>query len=81
MQRKLTIDIDEHIYEGLSRIVGEQSISQFIENLVRPYVLDSDLDSAYRSMATDKDREADALEWSEALIGDVLTADSDDEAW
>ena len=80
MQRKLVIDIDEDIYEGLYQVVGEQFISQFIENLVRPYVLNSDLESAYRSMAMDKERETDALDWSEALIGDVLTEDSDDEA-
>ena len=81
MQRKLTIDIDEHIYEGLHRVIGEQAISQFIENLVRPYVIESDLESAYRLMADDDEHEAEALEWSEALIGDVLTEDSADEAW
>jgi len=81
MQRKLTINIDEHIYERLNRIIGEQSISQFIENLVRPYVIESDLDAAYQSMAEDESRESEALVWSEALIGDVLVEDSSDEAW
>lgn len=37
---------------------------------------DSDLESAYRAMAADTEREADALDWSNALIGDG-TGDAD----
>jgi hypothetical protein len=33
-----------------------------------------DLASAYQAMATDTERERDALEWSNALIGDVADA-------
>ena len=29
------------------------------------------LDSAYREMAQDDERESEALEWAEAMIGDV----------
>jgi hypothetical protein len=29
------------------------------------------LEAAYREMAADENREAEALEWSEAVIGDV----------
>jgi hypothetical protein len=38
-------------------------MSQFIEDLVRPHVLDSALDDGYRAMAADKDRETDAAQW------------------
>jgi hypothetical protein len=34
-------------------------------------LLDSALDEGYRAMAADKKREAEALEWSNALAGDV----------
>ena len=71
MQKKLTITIDEHVYAGLHHVVGRRHISQFIEALVRPHVLDTDLDSAYAEMAADEVREAEALEWSEAMLGDV----------
>jgi predicted CopG family antitoxin len=71
MQKKLTITIDEQVYEGLQTIVGRGKISQFIEVLVRPHVLNEDLESAYKEMAQDEAREAEALEWSEATIGDV----------
>lgn len=76
MSKKLTITLDEAVYDGLYRVVGPRRISQFIERLVRPHVLD--LDAAYAAMAEDEDREAEALAWSEALVGD--TAGGDDEA-
>jgi len=71
MQKKLTITIDEKVYKGLHTIVGPGNISQFIESLVRPHVVDQDLESAYKQMGEDEFREAEALEWSEGTIGDV----------
>jgi predicted CopG family antitoxin len=71
MQKKLTITVDERVYEGLHKVVGRRRISRFIENLVRPYVLRRDLEAAYQQMSQDEVREAEALEWSEATIGDV----------
>ncbi|HDM76894.1 MAG TPA: addiction module antitoxin [Deltaproteobacteria bacterium] len=71
MQKKLTITIDEQVYEGLYAVIGRRRISRFIEDLVRPYVLYQELEAAYRQMAQDEEREAEALEWAEATIGDV----------
>lgn len=71
MTKKLTITIDEEIYEGLYRRVGRRKISKFLENLARPHVVDADLEDAYRDMAADEARDAEAEEWSEILIGDV----------
>ena len=76
MQKKLTITIDEKVYEGLHTVIGPRRISRFIEDLVQPYVLAPDLDAAYRDMAMNEAREAEALEWANATIGDV-----GDEAW
>jgi predicted CopG family antitoxin len=76
MQKKLTISIDEDVYEGLYEVIGPRRISRFIEDLVRPYILYPDLDAAYQEMAQDQEREAAALEWAEALVGDT-----GDEAW
>ena len=75
MPKKLTLTIDEEIYDGLYRVVGARRISQFIEKLVRPHVLD--LDSAYAEMAREEDRESDALLWSETLIHDTLGGDDE----
>jgi hypothetical protein len=71
MQKKLTITLDERVYEGLHAVVGRRRISRFIEGLVRPYVIGKDLEAAYRQMATDEAREAEALEWAESTVGDV----------
>jgi hypothetical protein len=71
MQKKLTITVDEGVYEGLYKFVGRRRISQFSEDLVRPHVLNRNPEAAYKEMAQDRQREAEALEWSEALIGDI----------
>ena len=71
MQKKLTITVDEKVYDGLHAVIGRRRISQFIESLVRPHVINQELDAAYRQMAQDEAREAEALEWAEATIGDV----------
>lgn len=71
MHRKMTITLDEEVYEGLYRHVGRRRMSQFIEDLVRPHVLDTALDAGYRAMAADETREAEARAWCNALAGDV----------
>ena len=68
MRKRLTITLDEQVYEGLHRVIGRRRISQFIESLVRPHVMDSDLETAYAQMAQDEAREAEALEWAEAMV-------------
>ena len=72
MQKKLTISIDEEVYTGLHNIIGNRKISKFVEDLVRPYVIKSELESAYEQMAKDKVREREALEWAEATCGDSV---------
>jgi predicted CopG family antitoxin len=71
MQKKLTITIDERVYAGLHTVVGRRRISRFIESLVRPHVIGKDLEVAYKQMAQEEAREAEALEWTEATAGDV----------
>jgi hypothetical protein len=71
MQKKLTITLDERVYRGLHKVVGRRKISRFIEGLVRPHVMSKELDLAYREMARDESREAEALESSEATVGDA----------
>jgi len=70
MQKKLTITIDEDIYKGLRSVVGPGKISRFIQELVRPHVIEPELESQYLAMSMDEVRENEALDWSEALIKD-----------
>jgi len=72
MQKKLTITINEEVYLGLHKVIGPRKISKFVEELVRPHVIKHELESAYKKMANDKVREKEALEWSEAVLGDIV---------
>jgi predicted CopG family antitoxin len=74
MQKKLTITLDETVYDGLHRVIGRRRISRFIEELVRPYILAQELEAAYQHMAQDETREAEALAWSETTVSDVSDA-------
>ncbi len=81
MRRKLTITVDEEVYEGLRRVVRPRHISRFLEALARPHVVLADVDAAYAAMAADEAREKDALEWAEATAGDIGGSEGDsDEA-
>jgi hypothetical protein len=71
MQKKLTTTINQRVYDSLHAAIGRRRISRFIENLVRPHVVGAALDEAYRQMAADESREAEALDWAEDTIGHV----------
>ena len=74
MHKKLTIILDERVYEGLHTVIGRRKVSQFIESLVRPHVVDVDIEEGYKLMAQDEAQESNALEWTAATIGDVAEA-------
>lgn len=74
MHRKMTITLDEAVYEGLYRKVGKRRMSQFIEDLLRPHVVDTSLDAGYQAMAADQERETEAQEWCNALSQHVANA-------
>ena len=71
MHKKLTITIDEDVYEGLYKTIGPRKISRFVQELVRPHVVRPNLESLYADMAKDKKREKEAIEWAEATFKDV----------
>jgi hypothetical protein len=76
VSRKLTILLDDRIYDRLHAAAGKRRVGRFVEQLVRDRLLDEDLDGAYAALAAEEEREAEALEWADATLGDV-----DDEAW
>jgi predicted CopG family antitoxin len=71
MQKKLTLTIDENVYEGLRKNIGPRKISKFIEELVKPHVIRPNLESAYEEMARDRKREKEATEWAEIMFKDI----------
>lgn len=73
--KKLTITVDDDVYAGLQAQIGPGRISRFVNDLVRPFVDEASLESGYREMAADREREREADEWCEGLIGDVVVDD------
>ena len=74
MQKRMTITLDETVYDGLMRVVGRGKVSQFFESLARPHVLDASMDDGYRAMSNDTQREAEVSEWINGLIVDTANA-------
>jgi hypothetical protein len=71
MPKKLTITVDAEVYNGLHTVIGRRRISRFLNDLARPLVVGQDLSAGYAAMAADEAREAEAAEWTEALLTDV----------
>ena len=71
MSKKLTITVEDEVYAGLHSVIGPRRISRFLNDLACPHVLSRDLVEGYRAMAADEEREHDAAEWVEGVIGDI----------
>ena len=67
MSRKLTITLDDEVYQGLYEKVGARRIVH--SELAR--TVDPDLEASYAEMAAQECRERDASEWADDLIADV----------
>src|SRR5215472_1688133 len=57
MSKKLTITVDDDVYEGLHTVIGRRRISRFLNDIARPHLMPRDLVEGYRAMATDEGRE------------------------
>jgi hypothetical protein len=74
MRKKLTITVEESVYEGLHRVIGRGRISGFIEELVRPHVANVPEKESYEALAAyERETGADieALEWANAPMQDA----------
>jgi predicted CopG family antitoxin len=74
MHKKMTITLDEAVYEGLYRVVGRRKMSQFIEDLLRPHVLDAELEADYKAMAADEARNKEIELWNAAEDADFANS-------
>jgi hypothetical protein len=71
MAKKLTIMIDDEVYDGLEKAVGSNRIGRFLNELARSHVRRTELDADYEAMAADETREVEAHEWIEGLVQDI----------
>jgi hypothetical protein len=74
MTRKLTISIDDQVYDGLHAVIGRGNIGKFLEELARPFVVSAGLAASYAEMTSDRSREAAADDWVESLAADTSDA-------
>ena len=74
MRKKLTITVDQAVYDGLHRVVGRGHISRFLTELARPHVVQDALEDSCREMAADEEHEREAMAWIENLTSDVADA-------
>lgn len=63
MRKRISITLDEEVYKGLYRTTDKRRMSQFIEDLLRPHILDTALNDGYR--------EIQAQEWCNSLSMDM----------
>jgi hypothetical protein len=68
VRKKLTITVDEEVYDGLHRVVGRRHISRFLTELARPHVVPDDLEAGYRAMPRMKSTSATPCNGSRALL-------------
>ncbi len=71
MKKNLTLTVAAEVYDGLRDQIGAGRISRFIEKLLRPHVVKSQLEDGYARMAADKTREKEALKWAELTFKDL----------
>jgi hypothetical protein len=74
MARKLTISIDDRVYDGLHAIIGRGNIGKFLEELARPFVLADSLSATYAEMSADEIRDNEAMIWCESLADNASHA-------
>jgi predicted CopG family antitoxin len=71
LHKKLTITVEDEVYQELHRQIGRGRISSLINRLIRQHVMKDGVEEAYKDMASDQKRESEAVEWSENLLNDI----------
>jgi hypothetical protein len=77
MHHEMTITVDDTTYQTLRPFVERQTLSEVLgdfarSRLAKPAYTEAELEAGYRAMAADAERENEAQEWCEALIGDSV---------
>ena len=74
MQRKITLSIEEKIYRKLRFLIPKRKMSKFVEEALKEKIerlkLEEPIEEGFKMMGKDKEREKEALEWSEAGISE-----------
>ncbi|MDR2479495.1 MAG: hypothetical protein LBD48_09310 [Treponema sp.] len=77
MRHEMTITVDDTTWQCLRPFVERQTIGELLgdfarSRLAKPPYNEAELEAGYRAMAADAERETEARQWCEALIGDSV---------
>ena len=75
-KKKVTLMLDADVYDGLQKTAGARKVGAYLSDLARPHVVDADLEAAYKAMAADQAREAEAREWIEGTLDAPIEAEN-----
>jgi hypothetical protein len=70
-KHKLTIMLDVDVYEGIKTKVGGRGIGAYLSKLARPYVVEDEIETGYKAMAADTERNKEAEEWLEGGFEEI----------
>lgn len=71
LTKKLTILVDADVHRALIKKIGRGNIGRFLIDAAKPHLYNnSRIRAGYAEMAADHEREKEAMEWSEGLVGD-----------
>lgn len=62
-KKKLTIMLDEDVYRGLHKRIGQRRIGTFLSSIARPFVARNELEEGYKALASDTAQQQEAEEW------------------
>ena len=71
MNKNFIIGMVELLFKALHRALNDLSVGWRKGRFARIRVASRNLDFEYREMAMDKDREKQALAWTEAMVADI----------
>ena len=80
MRKRLTLTIDQDVYERLRKASGKRNTSGFIEDLLRQHVIRPHLEASHTSIAKDEPRQTAAAAWKKAAMDPLFLKDLDDVA-
>jgi len=65
---KLTILVEEDVYRGLYSRVGKGKISRYINDKIKPFVVEDNLlEAGYKALAKDLSQQKESNEWLEEV--------------
>lgn len=70
-KKKVTLMLDEQVYDALRAKVGGRGIGAYLSKLARPHIVKDEIEAGYMAMANDKEYNKEADQWIEGVRGSI----------